>query len=145
MSPTARVRHAEPPSLALILDADGVTKLAHRDRRVREMLRQEVTERGGRIVVPWVAVIQARADRRAMGAIDLALEAADALAGVDRRRTVLASDLLRETRTTDVPDALVAVEALLLAPSVVITSDPGDLRRLLDADPRGRRVEVWPI
>lgn len=145
MSPPRDARHGEWPSLALILDADGVTKLARGDRRVREMVHQEVTGRGGRIIVPWVAVIQALAERGAMGAIDRALEAADALAGVDRRRALLAADLLRATRTTDVPDALVATEALLGVPSVVITSDPGDLRRLLDADPRGVRVEVWSI
>jgi hypothetical protein len=43
-----------------------------------------------------------------------------------------------------VVDALVAAEALRWVPSIVITSDPSDLRRLCDADPSvGGRVAIW--
>ncbi len=53
--------------------------------------------------------------------------------------------LMSATGMPDVVDALVAVEALRRVPSIVITSDPSDIRALLDADERGRRVAVWPV
>ena len=75
----------------------------------------------------------------------MVLGAAADVVGIDRSRAALAAGLLRGTRTTDVADALVASEALVRAPAVVITSDPTDLERLLEADPRGRDVAVWAV
>lgn len=97
------------------------------------------------VVVPYVAVIQALAEGVGARALDLVLEAAQDVTGIDRVRAALAADLLVSTSTTDIADALVATEALLRAPSVIITSDPTDLRQLADADPRGRRVAVWAV
>lgn len=136
--PLARV------AVAVILDADGLTKLARRDRRVREMVRQEVVERRGVLVVPPVVVVQALAEGISPAAIDEIL-LATLESGMDRRRLSLAATLIRATARTDVIDALVAAEALLQVPSIVITSDPADIRVLLDSDERGQRVEVWGV
>ena len=137
-------RAVVPVAVAVILDADGLTKLARRDRRVREMVRQEVVERGGVLVVPPVVVVQALAEGVSTAAIDEIL--AGTLAEVlDHRRVSLAAKLIRATARTDVVDALVAAEALLRAPSIVISSDSLDIRALLDSDERGQRVEVWAI
>src|SRR5665213_695118 len=113
--------------IALVLDADGLTKLARRDRRVREMVRQVVVESRGVVVVPTVVVIQALVERSQTGAISEIVEAAIQPV-LDRERVRLAADLLIATSTRDVPDAVVAAEALLRVPSIVITSDPIDLR-----------------
>lgn len=129
----------------MVLDADGLSKLARRDRRVREMVREEFVRMRGRLVVPWVIVIQALNEGIGVRAIDEVLARASDAPGIDRDRAVLASGLMRVAVGNDVPDALVASEALLAIPAIVVTSDPGDLRKLLDADPRGKRVEVWAV
>jgi hypothetical protein len=66
-------------------------------------------------------------------------------AGIDANRAREAADLLRRTGTTDVVDALVVVEALRRAPSILVTGNPDGLRSLLDASPDGRHVEVWTV
>jgi hypothetical protein len=67
------------------------------------------------------------------------------VAPLDRERARHAASLLRRTRTTDIPGAVVAVEALHNAPSIMITSGRQDIRRLLDADEAGRGVVVWQV
>lgn len=91
------------------------------------MVRQEVVERDGRLVVPLVITAQAFAG-----------DAGDR----DIRETV---EIMRGSGHRDAVDALVAVEALRRVPSIVVTSDPDDLRRLLDADAAGHRAAAWRI
>jgi len=108
------------------------------------MVRQIVVEDGGALVVPPTAVIQALAEGPRANAIDEILDGA-VQPNLDRERIRLAAHLIVSTGTRDIPDALVAAEALLRTPSIVITSDTRDLRALLHADERGRRVEVWEV
>ena len=108
------------------------------------MVRQIVVEEGGALVVPPTAVIQALAEGPRAKAIDEILGGA-VQPNLDRERIRLAAHLIVSTATRDIPDALVAAEALLRTPSIVITSDPRDIRALLHADERGRRVEVWEV
>lgn len=138
------VRAEDLVRTTVVLDADGLSKLARRDRRTREMIRTEVAERGSVVVAPPVIVIQALAEGVGRRAVDEVL-ATTRESGLDRARIDLAVALLQATRTHDVPDALVAAEALLRVPAIIITSDPDDLRRLLDADPRAARVIVWRV
>lgn len=107
------------------------------------MVRQEVAD-GAVVGVPETVVIQARVEGVGRPAVDDVLAGTD-LRHLDRDRIELAAQLIRSTRKFDVVDALVAAEALLSAPAIVLTSDPDDIRQLLDADPRGRRVEVWRV
>lgn len=131
--------------LHVILDADAITKVARRDRRVRLMLERLTTERQAVLVVPLVGVIQALAEGTSEGAVERVLRATLSLSGLDVARARVAAHLLRDAGTRDVADALICGEALMRVPCVLITSDPGDMRRLLDADPRGPRVAVWAI
>jgi hypothetical protein len=127
----------------IVLDADGLSKLARRDQRARQMI-QRVVSLGGTLAIPPLAVIQAMVDGIGRPPIDQVLDAYPERP-IDRGRIDLAAHLLRATRTSDVPDALVAAEALISAPSVVITSDPDDIHRLLEVDPRRERVVVWRV
>jgi len=129
----------------VVLDADGFSKLARGDRRVREMIHQEVVAGTADVAVPWVAVMQALVEGAGQRAVERVIDAIGMPTGLDRERAQLGAQLLRDSRTTDLPDALVAVEALRCAPSIVITSDPDDIRRLLDEDPQGVRVAVWGV
>ncbi len=136
----------EPSTLrrSVILDADGLSKLARRDRRLRAMIEQEVRDADSTLVVPVIVTTQALTtmNLEAVGAI---LAAAHEVAPVDLDRAVQASRLMSSAGLHDPVDALVAAEALLRIPSIVITSDPDDLRTLLDTDERGRRVAVWRV
>jgi hypothetical protein len=56
-----------------------------------------------------------------------------------------AGELLASSGTTDAVDAIVAAEALMSAPALVLSSDPVDLARLLDDQPEARRIRVIGI
>lgn len=129
----------------MVLDADGLSKLARRDRVAREMVRQEVIERDGRLVVPLVVAAQAFAGDAGDRVIREVVAAAHEAVGVDLDRAAEAASLMCGSGHRDAVDALVAAEALRRVPSIVVTSDPYDLRRLLDADAAGHRVAVWRI
>ena len=128
---------------SVVLDADGLSKLARRDRVVRAMIEQEVRDAGSVLVVPVIVTMQALTDVTA-DTLRAILGAAQ-VAPVDFERAQEAALLMSTTGLVDVVDALVAVEALRRVPSIVITSDPADLRTLLDAHPLGRRVAIWRV
>jgi hypothetical protein len=128
----------------VILDADGLSKLARRDRVVRAMIEQEVRDADSILIVPVIVATQALTHAN-LNAVREVLAAAHEVVPVDLDRAQEASALMSATGLFDPVDALVAVEALRRVPSIVITSDPGDLRTLLDTDERGRRVAVWRV
>lgn len=109
------------------------------------MMRRPLVERDAHLVLPLIVVVQVLAGGTGRGAVDDIIATIIDRAGIDVDRAAEAAGLLRATGTTDVVDALVAVEALRRAPSIVLTSDPDDLRALLDASPAGSRVEVWRV
>jgi len=129
----------------VILDADGVTKVARRDQRIRLMLERLAVERQAVLVMPLIVVTQALAQGVGEGAIERVVRSSLTTTGLDMPRVRIAAHLLRDSGTRDVVDTLVCGEALLRVPSVLITSDPVDMRRLLDEDPRGPRVAVWSV
>lgn len=137
-------RRRVQPRVTLVLDADGLSKLARRDRLARQMVRSELEHGDARVTVPAVAAVQALVDGVARGAVDAVL-AATSEAPLDRSCVDLAATLLRRTRTRDVPDGIVAAVALLELPSIIITSDPEDLRILIEDDPRSSQVAIWRI
>ena len=53
-----------------------------------------------------------------------------------------AGELMAHAGLDDAVDAIVAAEALLFAPAVVLTTDVEDIRTLLDDQPGAKRVEV---
>ena len=107
------------------------------------MVRQEV-EAGSAVVVPAVVVIQSLVEGIGRRALDAVLDGT-LDPPLDRAREDLAAQLLRASATEDVVDGLVAAEALLSVPSIVITSDPRDIARLLQDDERAGRVTVWDV
>lgn len=130
---------------SVILDADGLSKLAHRDRVVREMIRQEIELAGSRLIVPMIVVTQALAETPSDEEVRAILRGANEVPAGSIETSRLAAKLIVATQKLDVVDATVAAEALRRVPAIVITSDPHDLRALLDADERGAGVETWTV
>src|SRR4051794_8798660 len=98
------------PSLrrSVILDADGLSKLARRDRRVRAMIEQEVRDADSALVVPVIVTTQALTDMN-VDAVRAILAAAHEVAPVDFDRALDAARLMSSARLHDPVDALVAV------------------------------------
>jgi hypothetical protein len=53
-----------------------------------------------------------------------------------------AGELLGRSGLTDAIDGIVAAEALRAVPSVILTSDPDDMERLIEGQPESRRVLI---
>jgi hypothetical protein len=112
-----------------ILDAGALIAIDKRDRRVGAML-QLLQLRGIALWTSSAAVAQVWRDGKKQANLARALAGIDvrALAPPDDRHT---GELLGSAHATDVVDAHVAL--LATDDDDVLTSDPADLRRLLDA------------
>ena len=108
------------------------------------MLEQE-RDADSVLVVPLIVTAQALAGGTRPPDVRAVLRTARETPGVDLERTEQAAWLIRNSGLNDVVDALVATEALRRVPSIVITSDTDDIRRLVDTDPAGRRVATWRV
>ena len=65
----------------------------------------------------------------------------DTTAGAARR----AGSIRARSTVRDVVDAIVVAEALASLPAVIVTSDPGDIRELVDTAGASRRVAVVAV
>lgn len=119
---------------ALVLDAGALIALDHNDRDTWALLRANL-DAEGQITVPAGVIAQAWRDGRRQARLAQALQHCNELAldGVHARAAGL---LCAASNTSDIIDASVAVAAAALAhrqPTIVLTSDAGDLQPLLDA------------
>lgn len=127
-----RARRALRPAHvdALVLDADGVSKAAANDARVRAYLT--AAERlGTPVVVSAITLAETLRGGRADAAVFRVLNAADVrpvTADVGRA----AGELLGATGRADTVDAVVAVTAAACGRAFVLTSDPDDLAALTE-------------
>jgi hypothetical protein len=125
----------------LILDAGGILALARRDGRARAVLARVLHE-GYVAVIPTPVLVQVHRGGSDHAEIDRVVKAVDALLPTCDRVARRAGELQAKAGTSDVVDAIVAAEALACVPAVILTSDPGDLSRLLDGEPEAARVAV---
>jgi predicted nucleic acid-binding protein len=113
----------------ITFDAGGLIAL-DRNRRQVIVLLARATELGTRIVVPASALAQAIRNPARQARLSRLIRQADTdvvpLDGADATAVGL---LLAETATADIVDAHVVVCARRTR-SVVITSDPGDIKRI---------------
>ena len=123
----ARSRRGSPPSL-LILDSGAVIALARGEERARAFVQRAV-ELEAWVEVPVVVLAETTRGTNRDAAVNRVVKAVGVFAPPE---TVgrLAGKLLGRTARTNVVDALVAAEAVVLAADVV-TGDPADLARLL--------------
>jgi predicted nucleic acid-binding protein len=129
-------RSTGPPAGRLILDTGTVIGWSRGDQRVRALIDRALT-RNLELRVPVVVLAETLRGGRRDAPVNRVLKATGTGPtdpDVGRR----AGSLLGTTGGSNVPDALVAAEALAVPRSAVLTSDPDDLSALL----AGHRVDV---
>ena len=122
----------------ITFDAGGLIALDRNDRRVIVLLARAI-ELGIRVTVPATALAQAmRSPARQSRLSRLLRQAATDLVALDGPDATAVGLLLARTATADIADAHVVICAQR-AGQAVVTSDPGDIRRI---DPELRVVAV---
>lgn len=121
----------------IVFDSGGLLAYAGRGRAVRDFCRAAVAA-GRPLILPTVVYAQVeRGDSARPGApnylAELLVVCEVTTLSLDIARQ--AGWLLRDSDTTDVVDAVVVAEALTRPRAGILTSDWGDLQRLLDASP----------
>ncbi len=127
-----------------MLDAGGILALSRGDGDARAAL--ERARAGGYVVViptPVLAAVHRGGRDRAH--VDRVVNKVDALLPTSAETARRAGELLGASGSDDPVDAIVVAEALAAVPSVIITSDPGDIRRLLQTRSDGGRVAVVAV
>ncbi len=120
------------------LDAGGLIALDRNDRRVVVLLARSA-ELGARVTVPATALAQAiQQPARQARLAKLVRQPTTDIVPLDGPDATSVGVLLAASRTTDIVDAHVVICARR-ARQAIVTSDPGDLRRL---DPTATLVEV---
>jgi hypothetical protein len=122
----------------ITFDAGGLIALDRNDRRVTVLLARAI-ELGTRVTVPATALAQAmRNPARQSRLSRLIRQGVTDLVALDGPDATAVGLLLARTATADIADAHVVICAQRTGQAVV-TSDPGDIRRL---DPELRLVAV---
>jgi predicted nucleic acid-binding protein len=124
-----RLQKKEAGVSGIAFDAGGLIALDRNDRRVVTLLARAL-ERGMRITIPATALAQAIRNPAMQARLRrLIRQAGTDLIALDGPDATAAGLLLARTATADIVDAHVAVCAQR-AGQAVVTSDPGDLRRI---------------
>lgn len=119
----------------LVLDAGALIAVERRSARVQELFTQARAQ-GVRLLVPNVALAQVvRGGGRQANLRRFLADSYLTFAGVDYPTALEIGGLLGEAGTADVVDACVVVYARRYGRCPVVTSDPGDLRKLDEAVP----------
>jgi len=125
----------------LVLDTGGVLALSRRDREAMAVYRYVVERRTVDVVIPMPVVVEAvRGDGPRDAGVNRVLAEVDALVPLDEPLAREAGRLWAAVGggSTSAVDAVVAAVALRsrgLAPTVIMTSDPKDLGRLVGDSP----------
>jgi hypothetical protein len=130
-----------PRSRRVILDAGGILALAGGAGDARAALDRAVHE-GYVVVIPTPVLAQVHRGGRDRAHLDRVLGKVDAFQATSERVARRAGELQAKTGTSDAVDAIVAAEALASVPALILTSDPGDLERLLEGEPEASTVVV---
>lgn len=139
-----------PVRRTLVLDTEGVVKWAWLDQRVSAMIDGEILAAGSRLVIPSAVLVEAARAGVPPDRILEVVRTAHEVTPIDVPRALEAANLLNYSaangRDVGVVDALVAAEALRSIPSIVLTSDDGDIRLLCDSDASSRaRIAIWHV
>lgn len=125
----------------LILDAGALIALARGDVQTRAFIERLLLDE---VIVEVPAPVLAQVHRggRERAKTDRALRWIDRYVPTSERTARDAGELLARSGLSDAIDAIVAAEALVGTPAVILTSDAEDIGRLVDANEAGRPVHV---
>lgn len=130
-----------PPQRRLIVDAGGVLAWAGGSGDARATV-ERARLAGYGIVIPAVVVAQVHRGGRHAARIERVFQAVDAIVPTSVEIARSAGELLAAAGMDDAVDAIVVAEALAAIPSVILTGDLSDIRRLLDSQPGSDLVAV---
>jgi hypothetical protein len=116
----------------LILDSGGVSAIAEGNGDARAVLDRARRE-GWLVVIPAPVLVEVHTGRRDHAMIDRVVNAVDMLLPTTPALAKLAGELRAKSGVLDVVDAIVVAEAVAAPPCLILTSDPDDIRRLLEA------------
>lgn len=133
-----------PSSPRVILDAGGILALSRGDGDARAALERARAEKYV-VVIPTPVLAEVHRGGRDRDQVERVVNKVDGLLPTSGETARRAGELLGASGTEDPVDAIVVAEALAAVPSVIITSDPGDLRRLLQAQSDSLRVAVVSV
>lgn len=123
----------------LVLDAGALIAIDRNDRRMHRLMR-EAKESKTPVIIPANAVIQAwrHGSRQALLAKFLNEKWIE-IVPVDTALAKASGELLRVTHTEDAVDASVVATAAKKSARTILTSDPGDIKKL------GPTLNIEPI
>ncbi|HSO30610.1 MAG TPA: PIN domain-containing protein [Candidatus Sulfomarinibacteraceae bacterium] len=133
-----------PSSHRVILDAGGILALSRGNGDARAALARARIE-GFVVVIPTPVLAEVHRGGRDRAHIDRVVNKVDALLPTSEDVARRAGELLGASGTDDPVDAIVVAEALAAVPSVIITGDADDIRRLLQTQSDGPRVAVVSV
>ena len=125
----------------LVLDSGGVSAIADGSSLARAVLDRARRD-GWLVVVSAPVLVEVHTGRRDHARIDRVLNAVDMLISTTPERAKEAGELRSISGVLDVVDALVVAEAVSALPAVILTSDPDDIGRLVEAAGASARVRV---
>ena len=129
---------------SLVLDSGGVTALAEGNVTVRAAVVRARRD-GWSVVIAAPVLAEVHTGRRDHAHIDRAVNAVETVLPTTATRTRQAGELRARSRVLDVVDAIVVAEAIEAQPAVIVTSDPDDIGRLVDAAGGRSRIAIVPI
>jgi hypothetical protein len=133
---------AEAPK-RLVLDAGALIALSRGSGSARASVKRAI-RRGYSIVVPTPVVAQVHRGSWDRASMDRTLKAVDMFVATSLETALYAGVLLGRADHSDAVDGVVVAEAVQ-ARSTILTSDPDDIGRLVDADEAGRDVYVEAV
>lgn len=121
-----------PGRRVVVLDSGAVSAIAAGDQRARAVLARARRD-GWLVVIPTPVLAEVHTGRRDHAAIDRVVNAVDLEVETTAQRARQAGVLRAASGVLDVVDAIVVAEAVAARPAIIVTSDPDDIGRLLDA------------
>ena len=128
----------------LVLDAGGVSAIADGDGVARAALERARRE-GWLVVIPAPVLAEVHTGRRDHARVDRVINAVDMLIATTPDRAREAGELRAKSGVLDVVDAIVVAEAAAFPPALIMTSDPDDIRSLVDATAAPHLVVVIAV
>jgi hypothetical protein len=128
----------------LVLDAGGISAIADGNGVARAALERARRE-GWLVVIPAPVLAEVHTGRRDHARIDLVINVVDVLIETTPERARQAGELRSRSGVLDVVDAIVVAEAVAARPALIMTSDPDDLRALIEAAGAADRVRVIAV
>lgn len=128
----------------LVLDAGGISAIAEGNGIARAAL-ERARRQGWLVVIPAPALTEVHTGRRDHARIDRVINAVDMLIETTPERARQAGEVRSRSGVLDVVDAIVVAEAVASVPALVMTSDPDDIRALIEAAGAADRVGIIAV